>query len=123
MLSKINHWQQIAINAAEQSQRSFIPEIRDISKFETIISAIDKYDLAIMPALEEKTIQIKDTISPFKGKNVIVFIGPEGDFTKEEVKLAKANAVKLVTLGHRVLKVDTAAIYAISVLNYFLKTK
>jgi len=123
MLSKINHWQQIAINASEQSQRSFVPEIIEISKFETIISAIDKYDLAIMPALEEKRNQIAETINPFRGKDIIVFIGPEGDFTQEEVKLAKVNGVKLVTLGPRVLKVDTAAIYAISILNYLLKTK
>jgi 16S rRNA (uracil1498-N3)-methyltransferase len=123
MLSKVNHWQQIAINSSEQSQRSFIPEINELNNFETIISEIDKYELAIMPVLKEKSNRITEAIKGFRGKSLIVFIGPEGDFTKEEVKLAQVKGVKLVTLGPRVLKIDTAAISVTAILNFLLEAK
>ncbi|MFH1655919.1 MAG: 16S rRNA (uracil(1498)-N(3))-methyltransferase [Candidatus Omnitrophota bacterium] len=122
MLSKVNRWRQIAINASEQSQRSFIPEIEEMKSFKEVMKLIKQYDIAILPALPEKIASIQDALRTFKGSNVIVFIGPEGDFTRDEIEHARSLGVKLITLGQRVLKVDTAAIYTISVLSHILKS-
>lgn len=123
MLLKVNHWQQIAINASEQSQRSLIPQHDQVRQFNEVITEVNKYDLAIMPTLEGDRISISDVLSGFKGKSIIVFIGPEGDFSLEEVASAKKLGCKLVTLGENVLKVDTAAISVVAILNYILESK
>lgn len=120
MPDKVSHWRQVAINASKQSQRSFIPQIDDVKGFKNVISEVGNYDLAIFPTLEGQRINMPEVLSGFKGKNIIVFIGPEGDFSEEEVKLAKKSGCKIVTLGENVLKVDTAAITVVAVLNALL---
>jgi 16S rRNA (uracil1498-N3)-methyltransferase len=50
-----------------------------------------------------------------------VWIGPEGDFTREELKTIEAAGAKPITLGELTLRVETAAIYSLSFLNYELR--
>jgi 16S rRNA (uracil1498-N3)-methyltransferase len=51
---------------------------------------------------------------------VAIWIGPEGDFTLEELRAIEAAGAKPITLGRLVLRVETAAIYCLSFLNYEL---
>jgi len=119
---RLIRWRKISIKASEQSQRSFIPQIDELKSFKETVSGIKSYDLAIVPALQGNRSNIADLLNSFQGRNVIVFIGPEGDFTPEEVELAKNLGCKLVSLGDGVLKVDTAAIYTVAILNYSLRS-
>ena len=53
-----------------------------------------------------------------KGEDTSIFIGPEGDFTQQEVDLAKANGFSLISLGESRLRTETAAIFALSSLRF-----
>lgn len=121
MLSRVHHWRKIAISASKQSQRRFVPEIDELKSFKEAVSEAKNYDLAIFPTLQGKRSDILAVLNSFEGKNVIVFIGPEGDFTKEEIKFAQCHGCRLVALGPNVLKVDTAAIFTVAILSCILK--
>ena len=115
---KHDRWVKIAVEAAKQCGRSVIPEVENIKKYKDVIGGMDDYSLAIMAHLEDETIPIKEVIKGFKKGKIIIFIGPEGDFTSDEILQAKANGCKFVSLGDRVLKSDTAGLYALSVISY-----
>lgn len=115
--SKLRRWQAITREASKQCGRIKLPEIKPVIKFEEAVKYIKEYDLAIIPNLQEKTRYIYDVLSKFKGKSVIAFIGPEGDFSEDEIALAKSNGCVTVSLGGLTLRVDTAAISVVSFLH------
>ena len=120
---KLDHWRQIAINATKQSDGVFITQIDKLKSFSDAMSEINEFNLMLLPTLEGERKNIVDEINSFQGREILVFIGPEGDFTQNEVKLALREGCKLVSLGERVLKVDTAAISVISVINNILESR
>ena len=119
--NKITRWERIAEAAAKQCGRTDVPEIKNIQKFYNAVDEINNFDLALMACLSEDTISFKEAISDFHTGKIIVFIGPEGDFTPDEIEMAKDNTnCKFISLGKRVLKSDTAGLYILSVLNHEL---
>jgi len=115
---KRQHWQTIAVSASKQCGRTRIPKIHPVLKFKDALAEVKKYDLALMACLSKSSKPLKECISRSKAKRVLAMIGPEGDFSPEEIKLAKSAGVKLVSFGRLVLRVDTAAIFMLSVVNY-----
>jgi len=118
--SKRERWQRIAVAASKQCGRLETPEIEDLVTFPEVVKRIRNYDLALVACLGKETKNIKEVITKFKKRNLIIFIGPEGDFTKEEIEAAKKEGAELISLGERVLRVDTAAINILSILQYEL---
>jgi len=120
---RLKRWQRIAKEASKQCGRQDIPEIKPIKKYYNAVDNIDKYDLTLMACLSEETTSIKQAIRDFNTGKIIIFIGPEGDFTPDEIRMAKDNSsCKFISLGRRVLKSDTAGLYLLSILNYELST-
>lgn len=117
-IDKLTRWKKIAIEAAKQCGRCDVPEIKDVQKFYNAIDNINNFDLALMGCLSEDTIAFKEAVSDFKTGKIIVFIGPEGDFTPDEILMAKDTSCKFISLGKRILKSDTAGLFVLSVLNY-----
>jgi len=113
-------WQKIAEEAAKQCGRSDIPKIKKADKFYNVISSVNDYDLSLIAHLAEERIPLKESLIGFRNGKIIVFIGPEGDFTPEEILMAKETPSKFISLGSRVLKSDTAGLYVLSILNYEL---
>ena len=101
-------WQRIALSAVKQSQRSTIPVIEPVKKIKELFIESCSYDLKIIPTLIRERKPIRDIIP--KTKKILVLIGPEGDFTPEEVDMAIKSGFIPVTLGDNVLRVDTAAV-------------
>ena len=112
-------WQKIAQSASEQSQRSTIPVIEPVKNVSEVLTAAKNYDLKLIPTLYGKRKSLKEVFSGSVPKNVLVFIGPEGDFSDEEVGLAVKAGCIPVSLGQEVLRVETAAVAAASFIKLY----
>lgn len=119
--SKLERWKKIAVAASKQSGQLTIPVIDEIEDFEHSLSYIKCYELAIIPCIQRDTERLADVLKGSVAKSAIIFIGPEGDFTADEVEAAKSKGARPVMLGREVLRSDTAAISVLSVINYELR--
>lgn len=100
----------IAVSAMKQSMKTHLPEISEITPFETFVKTPFDGKKLIAHCYEGTKPHIKERIAP--GKNILILIGPEGDFSEEEVALAKANGFEEITLGKSRLRTETAALVA-----------
>ncbi len=115
---KIERWKKIALETSKQCGRRDVPAIDDITEYSRVVYGMDEYDLGLMACLSEDRVSIKDALGELKTGRVLVFIGPEGDFTTEELRLADRDNCRFVSLGRRVLKSDTAGLFVLSTLAY-----
>ncbi|MFA5147940.1 MAG: RsmE family RNA methyltransferase [Candidatus Omnitrophota bacterium] len=119
--NKPDRWRKIAVVAAKQCGRPTFPEITPVIDLKGSLIAAGRCGLSVMPCLYSGNKGLKDVL---KGRDIVsaaVFIGPEGDFTPEEVTLAAGSGVTPVILGREVLRSETAAIAVLSVLSYELR--
>ena len=107
--ARLSRWQKIAQSAAQQCQRRRVPVISPVTDVKKVISESRDFDLKLIPHLTGERTLIKDILAKSRAKNIIVLIGPEGDFNPEEVELALNNGFIPVSLGDTVLRVATAA--------------
>ncbi len=115
-IERLKRWEKISLSALKQSQRSKFVNIHPIVEFKELVLAAKNFDLKLIPTLEGERKTLKELFSRPSAKieNVLVIIGPEGDFTPQEVALAKEAGFIPVNLGKGVLRVDTAAIAVVS---------
>lgn len=102
----------IALESAKQCGSSYLTMIRDLVGFDDIINMFSDYDTVIFCYEKEKYNRIKDI--QFEGKKIALVVGSEGGFQPEEVELVKIKNVKVVTLGKRILRAETADIVAVA---------
>lgn len=121
--NKLRRWRKIASEAAEQSGRIFLPEIKESSNFKQALKESRNYDMAIIFCIDDSALMLKDILRDRKSRSLIYMIGPEGDFSPYEVAMAKEAGWQPASLGKTVLKVDTAAISALAMLNYEFNIK
>lgn len=120
--AKLERWQKIAKEAAEQSGRATIPIISPLIIFDEVLKLKNNYDLALMPWELEKDNSLKSILSKVCGlKSIIVLIGPEGGFAQKEVDAAIKSGFQPVSLGPRILRTETAGLAILSMLNYALE--
>lgn len=116
---KFERWQRIAIEAAKQCGRRDLPKIGRVITFNEILCLFPKYDSVFIPCLSEDTIPLNGAIAHAGcPKNILIMIGPEGDFTPAEINQARQKGAISVSLGPLVLKSDTAAVAVLAILNY-----
>ena len=108
--ANVERFQKVMVSAMKQSIKSRLPQIDDMVPFDKLVR---------MPFDGKKIIawiddDVKDLLCDVvqKGENVLILIGPEGDFSPEEVALAKENGFIPVSLGEARLRTETAAIVA-----------
>lgn len=118
---KIARWNKISESAAKQSRRGKIPTIQPIINFDEAIRQAKSKDLKLIPYEKEKEKGIKQAIKGFTGKNIAIFIGPEGGFSDNEIKLALENNITPITLGKRILRTETAGFITTAILLYELE--
>ena len=123
---KREKWQQIAIEAAKQCGQNWLPQIHPPQKLKDFFAHAGHVDLPLIGSLQPDAIHLKKILANYSGqhgdrpKSVLMMVGPEGDFTPAELALAKSNGCLPITLGPIILRVETAAIYCLSVLSYEL---
>ena len=127
--AKIQRWQRIIQEAAEQCGRVTLPELMPITSLSNALDAIPAGALAIMPWEEAEGRSLRDVLSAVRMRvagvlipqTVLLFIGPEGGLTPEEVALARKHSVQVVTLGPRILRAETAALASVASVMYALE--
>jgi 16S rRNA (uracil1498-N3)-methyltransferase len=113
---KLERANKIVKGASEQSRRTIVPEVYPISTFKNILSIKADHKLFAYENESHTAISIKTALKDLKkGETTLVVIGPEGGFSPEEVELAKNNGFTFVSLGKRILRAETASIFAASV--------
>ncbi|MBI3966418.1 MAG: 16S rRNA (uracil(1498)-N(3))-methyltransferase [Chloroflexi bacterium] len=121
--AKFNRWRRIVLEAAEQSGRGKLPPVHPVELFDNAVKKAT--GLALLPWEGERRTDLRATLrEPFgvggagRPFSVALFVGPEGGYSEGEVKHARAANVQVVTLGSRVLRAETAAIAALTVVLY-----
>ena len=104
----------IAISAMKQSLKAYLPKISDLVKFDDFIKNSGAGNQKFMAHYDENSGEL---IKEILTEKVLILIGPEGDFTIEEIKKAKESNFKTVTLGKNRLRTETAGVVSISILN------
>lgn len=118
--SKLDRWERILTEAAEQSRRGKIPHLREPMEFEAVLAELSQDDIALIPYENEQKQGLRDALGQKTNiKSVAILIGPEGGFSEAEI--AQAKNVFPITLGSRILRAETAAIVACSLLLYELE--
>ncbi|MDQ2868118.1 MAG: 16S rRNA (uracil(1498)-N(3))-methyltransferase [Verrucomicrobiota bacterium] len=119
-------WQQIAIEAAKQCGQNWLPAVQLPQTPRTYFAGAPRCDLRLIGSLQPDARPLKSVLADdeqergARAASVLIGIGPEGDFTPAELNLARAHHFRPVTLGPIILRVETAAIYCLSVLSYEL---
>lgn len=113
-------WVKIALGASQQSQRNSVPVVEPIRPLKEVLAQSQDYDLKLIPTLIDKPEKtLKEILAGSKPKNIIVLIGPEGDFSPGEVDLAKQAGFIPVSLGNSILRVETAAVAVVSFIRLY----
>ncbi|NDC29422.1 MAG: 16S rRNA (uracil(1498)-N(3))-methyltransferase [Bacteroidetes bacterium] len=121
--AKINldRCEKIAISAIKQSKQYWLPRINEIQKIDTFLKNLapkSENEIRCMAWCEtELTEHLNKHFNTLNHKNITILIGPEGDFTANEIHLAKSKDFIPVSLGKNILRTETAAIYATAVIN------
>jgi 16S rRNA (uracil1498-N3)-methyltransferase len=119
--ARVERWERIIIEAAEQSGRAILPNISNAMLFAHACDQAGRNGLALIPWEGERSNGLREALQIVpKPREISVFIGPEGGFTEEEIVTAKEHNVIPVSLGPRILRADTAGLAAVAAILYEL---
>ena len=125
---KQEKWQRIAIEACKQCGQNHLPLVHRPVALDRVFAQNPSQDMLLIAAIEPGARRLKELLAGWgslhpgksKPRSVLVFIGPEGDFTPAEVGLAKSRGCQPLSLGPIILRTETAAIYSLSTLAHEL---
>ena len=123
---KLVRYQKIAKEASEQSKRNVIPEIKGLYDLNKIPSdLLCNYNYVAYELESGKTSKTMDFLLENSKNNgsISVLIGPEGGISEKEIETLISNKFIPISLGKRILRTETAAVYALSVLGFILEAK
>lgn len=116
-LKKVTRWQKIVKEASEQSKRNIIPKVLPVMDLREL-GALE-FDLKILCTVNELTKSLKKVLqNKKKYDTIIIVVGPEGGFKREEETYLLSKGFISTSLGKRVLRTETASIVALSMINY-----
>jgi 16S rRNA (uracil1498-N3)-methyltransferase len=122
---KVERWQKITLEAARQSHRQMVPDVRMPVDMKGLISEMGKYDMCLFAYeahVGESEYALADVIAGFEpGMRVLVLVGPEGGIAESEVNMLTEAGFTAVGLGPRILRTETAPIYVMSVISYAME--
>jgi 16S rRNA (uracil1498-N3)-methyltransferase len=132
--NKRDKWQQVAVEAIKQCGAAWLPEVVAPTTIAQVLSQNPSafslqplaFDLSLVGSLQKERRHPRECFQEFQARHgrlpqsAGVWIGPEGDFTPEELGAIQAAGALPISLGRLVLRVETAAIYCLSILNYEL---
>jgi 16S rRNA (uracil1498-N3)-methyltransferase len=123
---KAAKWQLTAIEALKQCGAPWLPKVEEPVSPAAFIHRHEHFDLPLVGALQGEARHPREYFTAFqhrhgaKPKTICFWIGPEGDFTAEEIAAIKTSGALPITLGPLILRTETAAAYCLSLANYEL---
>ncbi len=119
--SKLERWRKIAAESCKQCGLVNLPRIDEVVNLKELTAQISGYDKVLIPtlAVRGETLSSLLNFKTEKRPHVLMFIGPEGDFTRKEVESVLDRGGQAVTLGDLILRSETAGVYVLSALNFF----
>jgi 16S rRNA (uracil1498-N3)-methyltransferase len=135
MAAKLSRFETVAINAAKQSKRTKVPHIYPMTSLPQVLQTLDPNGLHLIPSLNGHPKHIREVLRDSSlalrmtnncecrliRPNVTILIGPEGDFTPDELDLAIKYGCVPVSLGDTVLKVETAALATVALVKFLCR--
>ena len=116
---RAERWRKIAVSAAKQCGRSRIPEVRSLCSFENFAHESWPETLKLIFWENETQQSVHELFQKcHEAKSVLLAIGPEGGFSKREVELANAQGFQSVHMGRRILRAETAALAALTLVQF-----
>jgi 16S rRNA (uracil1498-N3)-methyltransferase len=116
---KTVRWRKIAEEASRQSGRSVVPAVHDPVRFRDFLLSENRKGIIFY---EEGGVKLSEAVSSLGThiSSLIIVIGPEGGFSEEEIIAALGKGFQVASLGKRILRAETAAISAVSLVQFLL---
>jgi 16S rRNA (uracil1498-N3)-methyltransferase len=123
-LRKQEKWQRGAVEAAKQCGQNWLPAVHTPESLSAYFAQKPAFDLMLVGSLEADARHLKTVLARFAPgqiANVLVLVGPEGDFSPSEMQLIKSAGCAPISFGKIILRTETAAFYCLSVLSHELR--
>jgi len=114
-------WQKIALEATRQCGVAWMPSVLPVRSLPEITTDLARFDLCLVGSLHAGARSFREAVTKARMhllKNIALIIGPEGDLTEMETAALRDAGAHLVSFGKAVLRVETAALYGLSLLHY-----
>ncbi|MFF2754265.1 16S rRNA (uracil(1498)-N(3))-methyltransferase [Psychrobacillus sp. NPDC058041] len=120
---KIVRLQKIAKEAAEQSHRSFVPHIHNPIDLNELLEISRTYDVKFVADEEDAKLEQRQKFAEqlkkvYDKKSILIVFGPEGGLDRSEIKTLLNNDFQPISLGPRILRTETAPLYALAAISY-----
>lgn len=112
---KTERLNKILVSAMKQSVKAYLPKLNEMQTFSEIVAAHSGYRKFIAHCYEGEKLVFKNAVIP--GEKILILIGPEGDFSEEEVAKARQEGFLEITLGQSRLRTETAGVVACHTIN------
>ncbi len=114
-------WRHLAEAAAEQSGRATIPTVELPRTFSEVLARRADYDRLLIPTVGAPWMPVTDWLRPPIPRRILLLVGPEGDFTPEEIQQASDAGAVQISLGDNVLRCETAVPVVLALLTHTLR--
>ncbi len=120
-------WRSVSIEAIKQCGSAWLPQVESPISPNEFLARKEKFDLPLIASLHTGSRHPREYFQAYRNKHqtppqsLCIWVGPEGDFTPEEVELITSAGNLPISLGRLVLRTETAATYCLSILNYELQ--
>ena len=124
---KRDKWQRVAIEACKQCGQRWLPKIDAPVSTNDFLARDEDFEFAVVGSLQPDARHLKEYFAEFIATNkrvpktVAAWVGPEGDLSPAEMEAIKSSGAQPITFGPLVLRSETAATYALSILNHELQ--
>jgi 16S rRNA (uracil1498-N3)-methyltransferase len=117
---KAEKWRQTAVEAIKQCGQRWLPQVDPPTTLPAWLARGDKFDLTLVASLQDDRRHLRSYFpaGARRPQSIVIWIGPEGDFAPEELEAIKAAGAWPITLGPLVLRSETAALCALSIINH-----
>ncbi len=111
---KSHRWPEVILRAARQCRRRMIPELSPVLDWRQMLYLFTRFDQVLVCHPAAKAESLLECLQNFAGQRLALVVGPEGGFSAEEISEVQHLGATLTSLGPRILRTETAAIYALS---------